>query len=294
MRPREGREKCPAALNVTTPRTRRNRRRLAAWLGFAAVGIATGAVWATGFASIGGATGTDAASPIVAPSEPGDQAADLAGAVTPGSALTVNWDGRWGSNADTNFFTVDLSAKPNTRDVQHRDVLLTNDISNAGWSSLQLKVEAVDRATGACVAADFDGTNRPEVMAFDAQDAGVYWNGLPGGDIYCIGVNASDGQDSAGTFLRRADEADTTRALPDVRRDRGPRLVSTVRPRGRAPGARPAAPGSTWKRPPRHLEETTHRARHRPAGRARRCCSSRWRCSARDSATCAPGRRSRR
>ena len=189
---------------------RRSRRRLAAWLGFAAAGIATGAVWATGFASIGGATGTETDSPILAPSNPGDQAPDLQGSVTAGSALTVNWSGRWGSVADTNFFTVDLSSKPNT-ETYNIAMLLTNDISGAGWSSLQLKVEAVDRATGACVPGDFDGTNRPEVMAFEAQDAGVYWNGLPGGDIYCIGINASDGQDSAGTFLRRADElADPT------------------------------------------------------------------------------------
>ena len=199
--------------NVTTPRTRRNRRRLAAWLGFAAVGIATGAVWATGFASIGGATGTEAASPIVTPSAPGDQAADLASAVTAGSALTVNWDGRWGSTADTNFFTVDLSAKPNTQTFNIA-FLLTNDISGAGWTSLQLKLEAVDIAAGPCVPADFDGTNRPEVMAFDTQDAGVYWNGLPGGDVYCIGVNASDGQDAAGTFLRRADELNDPSVYP--------------------------------------------------------------------------------
>jgi hypothetical protein len=190
----------------TTPQKRRSRRRLAAWLGFAAAGIATGAVWATGFASIGGATGTDVASPVLAPSAPGDVAPDLAAAITPGSAFTVNWSGRWGSVADTNFFTVDLSSKPNT-EFYNIAFLLTNDISSAGWSSLQLKVEAFDRASGACDPADFDGAQRPEIMAFEAQDAGVYWNNLPGGDIYCIGINASDGQDSAGTFLRRADES---------------------------------------------------------------------------------------
>jgi hypothetical protein len=189
----------------TTPRVRRNRRRLAAWLGFAAVGIATGAVWATGFASIGGATGTDAASPIVAPSAPGVQNPDLQGAVTAGSAFTVDWDGRWGSTADTNFFTVDLSGKPGTQTFNVA-FLLTNDISGAGWSSLQLELEAVTTATGPCDPADFDGTNLPRVMAFDTQDAGAYWNGLAGGNVYCIGLNASDGQDTDGTFLRRADE----------------------------------------------------------------------------------------
>jgi hypothetical protein len=47
-------------------------------------------------------------------------------------------------------------------------------------------------------------------MAFEDQDAGVYWNGLAGGSVYCIGLNASDGQDSAGTFLRRAAESGPT------------------------------------------------------------------------------------
>lgn len=193
----------------TAPR-RRSRRRLAAWLGFAAAGIATGAVWATGFASIGGATGTNGTSPILAPSAPADHAPALQGAVTAGSPFTVNWDGRWGSNADTNFFTVDLTGKPNTQTFNIA-FLLTNDISNAGWTSLQLKVEADDMVAGPCVAANFDGTNRPEVMAFDSQDAGVYWNGLPGGSVYCIGINASDGQDPAGTFIRRdSDTVDPT------------------------------------------------------------------------------------
>ena len=190
---------------VRTPVVRKNRKRLGVWLAFAAVGIATGAVWATGFASIGGTTGTDAASPILAPSAPGAHTPDLQGAVAAGSSLTVDWAGRWGSTASTNFFTVDLSGKPGTQTFNVA-FLLTNDISGDGWTSLQLQLEAVDIASGACDPAAFDGTNRPRVMAFDAQDAGVYWNGLAGGSVYCIGVNASDGNDTGGTFLRRADE----------------------------------------------------------------------------------------
>jgi hypothetical protein len=186
----------------STPAKRRNRRRLTAWLAFAAIGLATGAVWATGFASIGGATGTNGSSPILAPSAPAAHAPDLQGAVTADDPLTVDWAGRWGSNADTNFFTVDLSGKPGTQTFNVA-FLLTNDISAAGWTTLQLKLEAVAIASGPCDPADYDGTNLPRVMAFDAQDAGVYWNGLAGGNVYCIGVDASDGQDTAGTFLRR-------------------------------------------------------------------------------------------
>jgi hypothetical protein len=178
---------------------------LGAWLAFGAVGIATGAVWATGFASVGGATGTTASSPILAPSNPAAHTANLQGAVAAGSALTVDWTGRWGSTASTNLFTVDLSAKPGTQTFNVA-FLLTNDISSAGWTSLQLKLEAVDIASGPCNPAAFDGTNRARVMAFDAQDAGAYWNGLSGGSKYCIGVAAADGHDTAGTFLRRADE----------------------------------------------------------------------------------------
>jgi len=195
-------------MNSNTQRTpvRKARRRLGIWLGFAAVGIATGAVWATGFASVGGATGANGSSPIVAPSAPGAHAPDLQGTVTAGSPLTVDWAGRWGSTASTNFFTVDLTGQANTRTF-NLAMLLTNDISGDGWSSLQLQVEAVDIASGACDPAAFDGTNRPRVMAFDAQDAGVYWNGLAGGSKYCIGLAASDGNDTAGTFLRRASDS---------------------------------------------------------------------------------------
>jgi hypothetical protein len=202
--------------------TKPRRRGLAAWLAFGAAGLATGAVWATGFASVGGATGTNDPSPIVAPSTPAAHSAALSGVITAGSPLTVDWDGRWGSiPAGTNFFTVDLTGEPNTQ-TYNLAFLLTNttDISGHGWSSLQLKVEEVDAGAGPCDASAFDGTQNPQVMAFDSQDAGVYWNAVAGGDIYCIGVNASDGQDTTGTFLRRASDT----VAPTVY----PRFLATV------------------------------------------------------------------
>ena len=197
----------------TAPAAGRNRRRLTAWLSFAALGILTGAVWATGFASIGGATGTNGSSPIVSPSDPAAQTAALQGAATAGSPLTVNWSGRWGSTASTNFFTVDLSGEPGSQ-TYNVAFLLTNDVSNAGWTSLQLELENVTTAVGPCDPAAFDGTNQPRVMAFDTQDAGVYWNGLAGGSIYCIGIDASDGQDTDGTFLRRASDSSGPTTYP--------------------------------------------------------------------------------
>jgi hypothetical protein len=203
--------------HITKPR----RRGLIAWLTFGAVGLATGAVWATGFASVGGATGTNGSSPIVTPSAPASHTAALSGVVTAGSPLTVDWNGRWGSTADTNFFTIDLTGKPNTQ-TYNLAFLLTNttDISSHGWSSLQLKVEEVNAGAGPCDASAFDGTQNPQVMAFDSQDAGVYWNGVAGGGVYCLGVNASDGQDTAGTFLRRASDT----LAPTVY----PRFLATV------------------------------------------------------------------
>jgi hypothetical protein len=201
-------------MTSNTSTSGRNRRRIAAWLAFAVLGVSMGAVWATGFASIGGATGTDSPNAaVITPSSPTDQVAQLNGLATAGSAFTVNWAGRWGAVADTNFFTVDLSSKP-VGQTFNIAMLVTNDISNSNWTTLQLKVEAVDRASGACVASDFDGTNRPEVITIDAVDAGAYWNGLPGGDIYCIGVNASDGTNPTGTFIRRADETNDPSTYP--------------------------------------------------------------------------------
>jgi hypothetical protein len=198
------------------PTIAKPRRRLAAWLAFGAAGLACGAVWATGFASVGGANGTNAASPIVAPTDPAAHAPALNGVVTAGSPLTVDWNGRWGSiSADTNFFTVDLSGEPSGQ-TYNVAFLLTNttDISSHGWSSLQLKVEEVDAGAGPCDASAFNGAQNAKVMAFDSQDAGVYWNGLPGGSTYCIGVNAAAGDDAAGTFLRGADDADPPDGYP--------------------------------------------------------------------------------
>jgi hypothetical protein len=211
--------------SASTPR--RPRRRLAAWLAFGAIGLATGAVWATGFASLGGSTGTDVAAPIVAPSTPVDHVASLNGLITANaSPFTVNWSGQQGSlPVDKNYFTVDLSAESalNTYNIAF---LLGNAtaLSASGWSSLQLKVEQLE-ATGSsgtvCTPSDYNGTNDPKVMDFDASDAGVYWNGLAGGAIYCLGVDASVGQDQdgTGTFLRRSDSG----VVPTY-----PRFIATV------------------------------------------------------------------
>ena len=165
-----------------TPTPSKARRGLAAWIAFGVAGLACGAVWATGFASVGGANGTNHTSPIVAPSDPADHNPALSGVVTGGSPLTVDWNGRWGSvSADTNFFTVDLSGEP-AGQTYNVAFLLTNttDISGTGWSSLQLKVEEVDAGTsGPCDATAFDGTQNPKVMAFDSPFSNAPVSQLP-------------------------------------------------------------------------------------------------------------------
>jgi hypothetical protein len=198
-------------MKETGKTARRGRRRLAAWLTFAALGIVMGAVWATGFASIGGAQGSTAGSPAVTSGGASDHVNALAGTVTAGSPLTVNWTGRWGSTAATNFFKVDLDSKPGAQTFNVA-MLLTNDISAFGWESLELKVEQKDvGAGGSCTpATDFDGTQNPKVMVFDTRDAGAYWNGLAGGSTYCVGIAASNGQDTSGTFLRSASDTPPT------------------------------------------------------------------------------------
>ena len=179
-----------------------------------------GVVWATGFASIGGATGTNGNSPNITASTPGQHSAELAGLVTAGSNLTVDWNGRWGGTAATKFFEVDLTGKPTgTFNIA---MLLTNDISAHGWTSLQLNLELYDAGVGACSAANFDGSGVKHAVALDSVDAGAYWNGLAGGKRYCVGIAAAPNpaDDTTGTFIRR----DSDTVDPDLY----PTFVATV------------------------------------------------------------------
>jgi hypothetical protein len=194
----------------STPR--KPRRRLAAWLAFGAIGLATGAVWATGFVSTTGLGGTNTGSVGVTKSNPAQPTNTLAGTATEVTPLTFNFTGRWGSVVDTAMIRVDLSGQPvGTYNVA---LLLSNTSALTGWASMQLNLEEVTASVGVapktCLPADFDGTKNPQVMRFDAVDAGAYWNTLAGGhaaDVYCFGVHTSPGNDIAGTFLRSAQDA---------------------------------------------------------------------------------------
>jgi hypothetical protein len=189
-----------------------SRRRLAAWLAFGAAGLATGAVWATGFASISGANGTTGGSPALAKTAPAGATSALAGTVTAVTPLAFDWAGRWGSIAsNTVMFKVDLSGSQYNGKTYNLAMLVANTSTLTGWASLQLKLERVDvAASGSCSATDFTGSAHAKVLNIDDQDAGVYWNAVAGDAVYCLGLSASTGDDATGTFLRSAQDTAPT------------------------------------------------------------------------------------
>jgi len=196
----------------SSPVRQSSRGRIAAWLAFGAVGLATGAVWASGFASGSGANGTTAVSPALTKTAPTTATSALSGTTTAITPLSFDWQGRWGSiAAKTVMFKIDLSGSDYAGKTYNIALLLANTSDMSGWASMQLKLERVDvAASGSCVAGAFDGTQHPKVLNFDNEDAGVYWNGVAGDAVYCIGINASPGDDTSGTFLRAAQDTPPT------------------------------------------------------------------------------------
>ena len=201
-----------AVSSIPASPARNHRRRLTAWLAFGAVGLATGAVWASGFASGTGANGTTAISPALAKTAPTTATSALSGTTTAVTPLAFDWQGRWGSiAADTTMFKVDLSGAAFAGKTYNIALLLANTSAMTGWASMQLQLERVDvAASGSCTASAFDGTQHAKVLNFDDEDAGVYWNGVAGDAVYCLGLAASTGDDSAGTFLRAAQDTAPT------------------------------------------------------------------------------------
>ena len=118
--------------------------------------------------------------------------------------IEFDWAGRWGNiNANTVMFSVDLTAFANTKKYNVA-TLLSNTSTLTGWATLQIKFEQVGIASGSCDPVDFTGSANAKILNVDDQDAGVYWNNLDGGKIYCVGVSATTAPDIAGTFLRSA------------------------------------------------------------------------------------------
>jgi hypothetical protein len=194
--------------HTASPRSR-SRRRLAAWLAFGIIGLALGAVWATGFIGFTAANGTTAESPAMAKGTPADATSALAGVATKVNDLTFDWSGRWGSiPADKILVKVDLSGSQFAGKTYNVALLLTNTSDLTEYATLQLNFENAYKASaGTCAAADYDGTQHNKVMNIDDEDAGVYWNALPGDAVYCLGIAQAPGDDLAGTFIRSAQDA---------------------------------------------------------------------------------------
>jgi hypothetical protein len=186
------------------------RPRVTAWLAFGAVGLATGAVWASGFATPTTAQGVAGESPAMTKSDAIDATSDLNGTAAAVTPVLFDWDGRWGKiSAPTVMVKVDLSnakfADPKRYNVA---ILLSNITALTGWATLQLEIEHVELAAGApCVAADFDGMKDPKLLNVDNQDAGVYWNTLAGEKVHCFGIAPTPAfVDETTTLLRAAQD----------------------------------------------------------------------------------------
>src|SRR4051794_2488307 len=190
-----------------SPAPRRSRRRLAAWMAFGAVGLATGAVWATGFTQNTAANGVTDPASAMTKGAPGPVPSDLDTVVSlfgGDGKLTFDWNGRWGSiPANKALIKVDLSGPTFASKTYNLAFLLANTSDLTEYGSLQLKFDNITKAAGAdCANADYTTPVDPKVMNIDNKDAAVYWNGLAGNAVYCIGIKQATGDDTTGTFIR--------------------------------------------------------------------------------------------
>jgi|tagenome__1003787_1003787.scaffolds.fasta_scaffold20628422_1 hypothetical protein len=183
-------------------------------MAFGAVGLATGAVWATGFTQTTAVNGvTDPASamtkgaPAPVPSDL-DTVVSKLGVAPDAGKITFDWNGRWGSiPADKALVKVDLSAAKFSGKTYNLAFLLANTSDLTEYASLQLKFDNISSALGDCTDADYTAAPAaPKVMNIDNKDAAVYWNGVAGGAVYCIGIAQASGDDTAGTFIRAAQD----------------------------------------------------------------------------------------
>ncbi len=150
-----------SSFDPSSPSPSRSRRRLAAWAAFGVAGLATGAVWASGFITATGANDSTLESPALTKTAPGAPTNALANKVTKVADLAFDWEGRWGLiSGDITMFKVDLAGADFAGKTYNVAVLLSNDSTFGGWATMQLKIErdAVGSAATDCSTADFDGT----------------------------------------------------------------------------------------------------------------------------------------
>ena len=213
-----------SSFDPSSPTPSKSRRRLAAWAAFGVAGLATGAVWASGFAQSTGVNDSTVISPAMAKGAPSVVTSPLAGTITAGADLPFDWEGRWGSlSADHLLATVDLTGGGFTGKTYNIAFLLANTTDLTEFASLQLEVEIIDAANagtpGDCSTASFDGTHDQLILDSDDEDSGVYWNLKAGNKKYCIGISDTPGDDVNGTFIRSAQDAYPTK---------WPKFITTV------------------------------------------------------------------
>jgi hypothetical protein len=194
-----------------TPVTgRRRKRSTILWFAFLAIGLLMGAVWATGFAVSTSANGADNNAVDV----PGtDNVADAsaspyAGLVTSPENLTVAWDGLWGViGQDVAMYEVDLSGEAA---LDNFYIEVYADPIADDWSVQQYAFHRFDNPATCGAATDLTALvpDESHTMAVTDEDAFVSFDSLPGGAVYCIGIEAiAQADDETGTFLRRPNEA---------------------------------------------------------------------------------------
>jgi hypothetical protein len=193
----------------------RQRRRAFALGAFLLLGLALGTIWASGFATTGGATGTASKAETLF-ADPGNKqdTSGLNGLITSGGNLVFNWTGQIGTVSSLSMDTADLDTLSAANNY-FVGVYLTNVPS--GFSALQLQIRIADvGAGGTCTGATMEAAsnkNDYRIFTFETADAQVTFSGmngattgLPGGKTYCIGVAnySGSGQDTEGTFIRKS------------------------------------------------------------------------------------------
>lgn len=210
-----------AAMRAARRRKRRQRLRwrIGLLLALLALGSSLGTIWASGFATTTGATGTATkASAIFA--NPGNRqdTSGLNGLIALGGSLAWSWEGQFGKVASLSMYKVDLDTLSEGR--YWTGVYLTN--IPTGFSSLQLQMRIANVGKGgtcsATVIEKVANESNYRVFTFEASDAQVVFAGMGGaesgllpGTTYCIGIAnyTGSGQDTKGTFIRKSTKGST-------------------------------------------------------------------------------------
>lgn len=207
------------AARLAQRRRQRQRRRLCALAAFLALGLSLGTIWASGFATTGGTTGTAGTSPFIY-DNPGNKqdTSGLNGLITSGGELSWSFQGQWGKVASLVMYTADLDTL-SAGNRYYVGVYLTN--TPTGFSDLQLQLRIADVGSdGTCTTTALETTasSNYRIFTFNAVDAQVTFSGmggattgLEGGKTYCVGIidYSGSGQDSAGTFIRKSSSGPT-------------------------------------------------------------------------------------